>query len=694
MTVQGSASSAGNESPRLVFHPIVDVLRALAVLSVVTYHAGMPGVSGGYVGVDVFFVISGFLIIGQIVAQHGSGRFSYVSFWSRRALRILPSYLLVILVSVPLAYWTMVMPREFGDFGREVKWSAMMVVNHLFLAEAGYFDTDAVTKPLLHLWSLAVEEQFYLVTPLVLGLLCWLLGPRFGQWGRRLVAAIVVAMFVASFWLCVRYTAQAEFETNYAFYLMPLRAWEFMIGGLVPLTLPWLRKWSSRGLMLLLAAGLGLILWAVFGFDHYTPFPSWRALFPAMGTAVVIAAGLAAPDARFVRALTLPPILWIGLVSYAWYLWHWPLMTFVRIRNFGELSLGWGMAMALLSLLLAAATYHFMEKPLKDWRKKRRIDRSPKLIIAGLLACAAVFGVGYAIAEWGADRIESGIPSAMLPGYKAVRGPCQLHTVKSVDRCVSQLRREGHAHLGAVLGDSHAAASFPVLQKLASRNDASLVGQLRVGCIPTVGIRLYMARSGVLYPCHQVKERGMRFIFERQVAPEFAIIYSRWNNATPWLDEQGRPGEQLRLIADSKTGQREPQEEVFKRSFRKTVQRLQHAGVKRILVILSTPEFPRDIPACVRRSDRYGYDRDRFCSVSQRAVDNRNYYSDPWLRDSVAGLKGIRVIDPSPVFCDGRTCRGFGPDEVFYRDAGHINNRGMNKIVERYQNDFDWVVGR
>src|SRR5690606_15744056 len=174
------------------FHPIVDVLRALSVVAVVAYHAGMPGIPGGYVGVDVFFVISGFLIIGQIVAEHGRGRFSYAGFWARRALRILPTYLLVIVASSLIALYVLVMPGEFREFGRQVAWSAGMVVNHLCLNEQGYFDAAAEAKPLLHLWSLAVEEQFYLGAPIVRAGLCWLAKPE-ARKARRVAAGVIVA---------------------------------------------------------------------------------------------------------------------------------------------------------------------------------------------------------------------------------------------------------------------------------------------------------------------------------------------------------------------------------------------------------------------------------------------------------------------------------------------------------------------
>src|SRR5690606_24374345 len=189
-----------------------------------------------------------------------------------------------------------------------------------------------------------------LVAPVLVGALCWL-AFRQVAFGRRLVTVIATAMFVVSLWLCVKFTDGDADAKNYSFYLMPLRAWEFIIGGAIPFLASRLKGFAPGVAGTLIGVGFVMILGAILGFDHARPFPSWRALLPAAGAALVIAGGLARPDLSFMRWVAARPILWIGLVSYAWYLWHWPLMAFARIYNFGELPLGWGIGMALLSLL-------------------------------------------------------------------------------------------------------------------------------------------------------------------------------------------------------------------------------------------------------------------------------------------------------------------------------------------------------
>ena len=215
------------------YRPYIDGLRAVAVLSVALYHAGVPWLPGGFVGVDVFFVISGFLIINQIMSSKASNRFSFSEFWSRRALRILPPYLLVILTCSLVAPFVLVMPSEYQEFSQEAGYSSIMVVNHFFLSQQGYFDVGADTKVLLHLWSLAVEEQFYIFAPLIITALWYL--------GRRSFASACAVLFSISFLGCAYWTGLAG-DKNYAFFLMPLRAWEFIAGGAVVAAVPLLSR--------------------------------------------------------------------------------------------------------------------------------------------------------------------------------------------------------------------------------------------------------------------------------------------------------------------------------------------------------------------------------------------------------------------------------------------------------------------
>jgi peptidoglycan/LPS O-acetylase OafA/YrhL len=309
------------------YHPYIDGLRAVAVLSVVLYHVGLPFVPGGFVGVDIFFVISGFLIINQIRAGIASGRFSFADFWARRVVRILPPYLLVVAASVVAAPFILVFADEYRQFGTEVAYSGAMASNFLYLGQEGYFNPARDTKVLLHLWSLAVEEQFYLLAPIIM-VLIWKLPTKL----RNILIAALLAM---SFVGCIYWTSLGG-DRNYSFYLAPMRAWEFIIGGLVASLASYVERLPSGIGRSLPIAGLTLIVFSVVMFTTEIPFPSYNAALPVFGAVLVIAGCISAPDVAAARALSMRPIVFIGLVSYAWYLWHWPLLTLspnIRVWN-------------------------------------------------------------------------------------------------------------------------------------------------------------------------------------------------------------------------------------------------------------------------------------------------------------------------------------------------------------------------
>lgn len=332
----------------------IDGLRAVAVVPVILFHAGFTMFSGGYVGVDVFFVISGYLITSIIINDLRNDRFSIVRFYERRARRILPALFLVILVCLPLA-WIWLLAANMREFSRSLIAVGLFSSNVLFWREIGYFDTAAELKPLLHTWSLAVEEQFYLFFPPLLALLWrrrpgWIVPALFG------VAVLSVAL---SQWAVHR-------QPDANFFLLPTRAWELMIGALVAWRLehaqalaPTQSRWAPGAA----ALGLAMIVVSVFAYDHDTPFPSLYALLPTIGTALVIL--YARPDRGAGRLLSLPAIVGIGLISYSAYLWHQPLFALVTVRDIerpGPLVYG---GLCLLTLVLAWFSWRYVERPFR-----------------------------------------------------------------------------------------------------------------------------------------------------------------------------------------------------------------------------------------------------------------------------------------------------------------------------------------
>ncbi len=362
------------------YRPEIDGLRAIAVLPVLLFHAGFARFRGGFVGVDVFFVISGYLITGIIHSEIRDGSFSIARFYKRRARRILPILFFVSLACVPFALLWM-LPDELAAFGKSLVAVDLFVSNFYFWSERGYFEAAAGLKPLLHTWSLAIEEQFYLFFPLFL-VLC-----------RRLDRKALLAVLALSAAASLGLAQWASGAHPYAgFYLLPSRAWELAAGAILAISAgsgaraaPWLAQIAS-------AVGLGLILGAVLLLDETFHFPGAWALLPVVGTTLVIA--YAGPGTIVGKVLGWRPIVGIGLISYSLYLWHQPLFVFYRMRTFGEVGTLGYLLLILLALLLAYLSWRLVEVPFRF----RWLSGGRPLLLSGALASTLMIALGATIA--------------------------------------------------------------------------------------------------------------------------------------------------------------------------------------------------------------------------------------------------------------------------------------------------------
>lgn len=422
----------------------IDGLRAVAILAVIGYHAGWPGFGSGYVGVDIFFIISGYLIINQIVQRLQTGDFSIWDFYARRALRILPPFLLVLIVTLLIARSVLLSPNEWEWFGLSATMSALFVSNFYFLSKQGYFDLDMWEKTLLHTWSLSVEEQFYLLAPILLVLIFYL-ASRAGKKPTGFLGGAAAIIFFASLVGCVLFTSDTD--KNYAFYLSPLRAWEFVLGGSIGFLMTGHANrfspavWKATSLI-----GAAMIFAAVSIDISGGFFPGIAATLPAIAAAMLIASGFAVPRAFVPRFLGSSPMVAIGLVSYGWYLWHWPLLSFARISNFGDPEFWRDQVMVLLSLVLAIATYFAIERPINRLKKHRDIRRPALRIFAGgVVAClvTAVIMGGVAGPAYLAAKNDPTV-SGVVPAHDEMPD-CDGQP------CVTP----ENAGLGYLFGDSH-----------------------------------------------------------------------------------------------------------------------------------------------------------------------------------------------------------------------------------------------
>ncbi|WML90713.1 acyltransferase [Thiothrix lacustris] len=358
----------------MIYRKEIDGLRALAVIPVILFHAGFAAVSGGFVGVDVFFVISGYLITSIILEELAAGRFTVAGFYERRARRILPALFFVLLACLPLAWW-LLLPAEMVDFGKSMAAVAVFASNILFWLQTDYFAATAEQIPLLHTWSLAVEEQYYLVFPLFM-LLAWGLGKR---WLVGLISLVALLSLGWSEWLW-----RGSVEAN--FYLIPSRAWELMLGALAAFYLQ--NKASPQGMLAQVGSlgGLALLGYAVFFFHDGIPFPSLYALVPTVGALLLIVA--ATPATWVGKLLASPPLVGIGLISYSAYLWHQPLFVFARMQALDEPSTAFMAGLSVLTLVLAWFSWRFVEKPFRDRSRFTRTQIFSGAVIGSLLFIA------------------------------------------------------------------------------------------------------------------------------------------------------------------------------------------------------------------------------------------------------------------------------------------------------------------
>ncbi len=355
----------------------IDGLRAVAVVPVILFHAGFESFSGGFVGVDVFFVISGYLITTIILREQEAGSFSLLRFYERRARRILPALFLIVLCSLPFA-WAWALPAQLRDFGESIVAVMVFASNILFWKGSGYFGAASEQIPLLHTWSLAVEEQFYILFPLVL----ILLAPLAKRWLALFLFLAAVASLSLSEWGW-RYQPVANF------YLAPTRAWELMIGALCAIYLRGSSKQDPFGLFSLL--GCVLIVYAVFAFDNKTPFPSVYALVPTLGTALILVFNN--QESWTQRILSSRLLVGLGLVSYSAYLWHQPLLAFARMR-FGPLEPALALGLCAGSIVLAYFSWKYVETP---FRQKDRVSTKRLISVLAATTVLLVLPAGWLI---------------------------------------------------------------------------------------------------------------------------------------------------------------------------------------------------------------------------------------------------------------------------------------------------------
>ena len=483
------------------YRPDIDGLRAIAVMLVVNFHAFPLAMPGGFIGVDIFFVISGFLITTIIMQSHAASDFSYRDFYARRIRRIFPALMLVLAATLAFG-WYALLPREFAELGKQAAGGAAFVANFIFWGESGYFDTAAETKPLLHLWSLGIEEQFYIFWPLLLGV----------AWRRRWpVVRLLWVIAVASF--LVNVTTVHPFREA-AFYSPASRFWELMVGGILACmrlkpVAP--SVWRSH---LQSVLGVGLIVLGLVMTRSDKAFPGWWALLPTLGAVSCIAAGPGGVLNKYV--LSNRVMVWIGLISYPLYLWHWPLLVYARIVEEGNPS-AWVRAGAVVaSVLLAWATYRFLER---FTRARTSVGMLRTLAASGVaVALVGVLALGGMPPRNGSDLLrkvtDATVDDNYYDGFKQER--LGAHKVE---------RMGNGARKVLLIGDSHVQQYAPRALELAR----STPGQMSTAYFATYGACPPV--PGVLSDGNEGCDKARTGMLELALDPQIdtVVVGACWN---------------------------------------------------------------------------------------------------------------------------------------------------------------------
>jgi len=650
------------------YRPEIDGLRALAILPVVLFHYRASGFRGGFVGVDVFFVISGYLITSLIQAEIARGTFSLLHFYERRVRRIFPGLFAMLAVASAAAY-VFFFPVDLVRYAQSLFATALFGANFEFWREAGYFDVLANQKPLLHLWSIAVEEQFYLLFPALLILLR-------GRTARLRVAAVAF-VFVASFALGVWGVGAAPVAT---FYLLPARAWELMLGALLALgAFPAIgSRYVSESLATL---GVTLIGVSVFVFTPQMPFPGPAALLPCMGAALII--HCAHVPRTFVGSfLATPPLVFIGLISYSLYLWHWPIYVFATYLNLREPSGMESAALIALSFVLAALSWRFIEQPFR----KSRGHYGRRVLFPG-----AAFAAGFTAATAAFATSTDGLPQRLAPDLQRILAEQDDHEPR-IDRCfgmtAADVRERRLCTIGAkgvapsflLWGDSHADAILPALSGAAKR--AGRAGLFAGGesCPPLLGV------SAAATDCRAFNDAVIERAKDSQIRE--VIVEARWAKYAEGTPYGNEPKGRILLTDDSCTVSdlAGDNHAVFARGLARTVRKLKALG-KTIVIVAAVPEIGWPVPAVLARR-ALAKDSD----IAAIGPPLRSYLArqsfvmqvfNRLIRDDA-----VHVLYPHRILCATGACEVALNGVPLYRDEHHLSVFGASQLTPLMQKAF------
>jgi len=660
---QGRTHNGGS----LKYRPEIDGLRAIAVLSVALYHGGLSLLSGGFVGVDIFFVISGFLITSIIYDQVIAARFSFADFYWRRFRRIMPAFVFMVLV-VSLVGYKIMDPVLYADFGDSLWTASVFSANIFFWTEAGYFQTAAKLKPLLHTWSLGVEEQYYIFIPILILLVV--------KYRRKYLFATLCLIGVCSFILSVWGVENKPIAT---FYLLPTRLWELLLGSLLAVKSPPLPQ-NRTFIQIIQWVAFALLLTPVFYFTEKTPFPGIAALLPCLGVALIIwsTAGQSSP---LTRLLSLRPINLVGRVSYSFYLWHWPILILAEYSTFDDLTLARRMLLLLLAFAISWFSWRYVERPFRenlDFFSKARTLRLSAASVLVFSALGVYLSVNDGISSRFVVEIDK-LTSAAQRKYVITERGCDNPRWKDTGGsalCLvgKQIKKEATFVLW---GDSHAKALAPAFDEGAK--ELGFTGYVATwdGCPPFLGIdRIY---EGMKHNCLEDRKLILELI-ENSLGIDTVVIARRWPG-----NIEGRffgHEEHVKKLLFEYKGQKVTDvDAVTNSALRSTIDWL-HENGKRVVLIGPVPEVGVSVPEMLIKQVIWHTEID--IRPDPKALLRGKSMAFELLA-SVANIPAVTVLYPHKRLCSldpAGKCSVVHDGYPLYFDDDHLSTYGAMYLVD------------
>jgi peptidoglycan/LPS O-acetylase OafA/YrhL len=647
----------------LAYRHDIEGLRAFAVMPVILYHAHMF-CPGGFVGVDIFFVISGYLITKIIQKESERGSFTLMTFYQRRIRRIFPALFVMFAISSGFAC-VLLLPNELRTYGMSLMSSAAFASNFFFSNQIGYFDPTSEEQPLLHIWSLAVEEQFYIFWPLIVVAMKLYAPEKIKT--LALVAVLVVSLGYGEF--LVQHSPKA------AFYMMPSRAWELLLGALLATSFVANRLERIPRLAADLTSILGVLLigFAIFAFSSNTPFPGLAGLVPCVGAVMVIGAGEFKPTLGG-RLLSLWPFAFIGLISYSLYLWHWPLLVFARLYLGRDLSLDETCWLISLILVAACLSWLFVERPFRSYRIAPSDGRAwvPCGLAAGFVAASAGALIVY----------YDGFPSKVQARTREIvrvraeaeafqLSPCLARhaSLPPIEGCLlGQESRDGNYDV-ILWGDSHAAQLAPALATLGQKMGFTAREITKAGCQPLPGMRFFPEDESNR-DCPDFNTAAMNAILNHTRGT--IILAGMWHGYA-W-------GNNLLL-----EGSAQPSAELSRQRFITTIKNTVHAltlAGHRVIIVGAIPVPDGNPVNCLERSGLILIGRnDSKCAASFAVRAETDSKVKHLLQSALETEPDARLVFPFEQLCGAQECRIFTQKGDFvYMDKMHLSAAGAQLV--------------